>query len=467
MFILVLLVILCTTVLSNSSPIQVFTMEPQSVSGTTSASQQTHLPNTVTTALEYEHASWSNGSVKTDTFYKVPDGTANYPAGTLIKVQEDANASLYTLPPNTALSRFIYQSKNLNGDLVPVSAYILWPLSPRNQPDGHQVVAWAHGTTGLSAECAPSHFRNLWQHFLAPFQLALQGYVVIATDYAGLGVEFDGAGKPIVHEYMASPAAANDVVYSVQAARQAFPQLSHNFVVVGHSQGGGAAWATAERNAASPITGYLGAVAVSPVTNVLGNSDPIVTILGAAMGPGISSAFPQFKLDDIFTPEGLQTMQTLLKIEGCSAVGNNLLIGPAITGNLLKPNWKTNPWVTRYNSITRNGGHRISGPLLIVHGESDPLLNFELTVEAVNATVSLYPSSQLEFLRLPNTSHVPALTGSQRVWMDWVADRFAGLDVEPFNENSTSTAVLARPASAYVPELNWFVGLATEPYQTP
>ncbi|KAK8910762.1 hypothetical protein ACHAO1_006304 [Botrytis cinerea] len=442
-------------------------METQSASGATPSAQQTHLPDAVTAALDYEKDSWSNGSIKTDAFYKVPDGTANHSAGTLIKVEEDANSSLYTLPPNTALSRFIYQSKSLNGNLVPVSAYVLWPMSPRNQSDGYQVVAWAHGTIGLSEECAPSHFRNLWQHFLAPFQLALQGYVVVATDYAGLGVEKDATGNHITHEYMASPAAANDVVYSVQAARQAFPQLSQSFVVVGHSQGGGAAWATAEKNALSPITGYLGAVAVSPATNVLENPDPIVTILGAAMAPGTASAFPDFRFEDIFTPEGLQTMQTLLRIEGCSAVGNNLLIRPALTGNLLQPNWKANPWVKKYNLITKSGGRRILGPLLVVHGEDDPLLKFELTVNAVNATVSLYPSSQLEFLRLPNTSHVPALTGSQRVWMDWIADRFSGLEVESFNENSTSTAVLARPASAYAPELNWFVGLATEPYQTP
>lgn len=44
--------------------------------------------------------------------------------------------------------------------------------------------------------------------------------------------------------------------------------------------------------------------------------------------------------------------------------------------------------------------------------------------------------------------------------------RFAEKLVEPFNLNSTSVAVLARLASAYVPELNWFLGLATEAFET-
>ncbi|PQE13484.1 secretory lipase protein [Rutstroemia sp. NJR-2017a WRK4] len=417
------------------------------------------LPSNIQAALDYERSNWANGSVKEDPFYTLP--------GTLIKLQEDANASNYTLPPNTAISRFIYQSKDLNDNLVPVSAYILWPFLPRRQSDGYQVVAWAHGTSGISAECAPSHFRNLWQHYLAPYQLLLQGYVIIATDYAGLGVGKNESEEPIVHQYFAHSAAANDVIYSVQAARQAFPQLSKDFVVIGHSQGGGVAWAVAQKHAISKIPGYLGAVAVSPITNILGAPDPIGTIIGAAMGPGIASAFPEFKLEDIFLPEGLAALQQLLALEGCSPVGNIMLLGPLMTGNLLKPDWRSNPWVIKYNSITRNGGQKIGGPLLVVHGEIDPLIDFNLTAEAVNATVSLYSSSQLEFLRLPNTTHVSALTGSQRVWMDWIAGRFAGLEVKPYSESSDSTVVHARPASTYGSELNWYIELATESYETP
>lgn len=107
--------------------------------------------------------------------------------------------------------------------------------------------------------------------------------------------------------------------------------------MIGYSQGGCAAWPTAERNAVSPITDYLGAVAVSPVTDILGHLDPIATIPSAAMGPGTAAAFPEFKVVDIFTTDELQTMQTLLHIEECSAVRNNLLIRPAIAGNLLQP----------------------------------------------------------------------------------------------------------------------------------
>lgn len=71
----------------------------------------------------------------------------------------------------------------------------------------------------------------------------------MAPDYAGLGVHKDATGEPITHQYLACPSHVNDIFYGVKAAQQAFPELSQNFVVIGHSQGGGAAWAVAQRQA--------------------------------------------------------------------------------------------------------------------------------------------------------------------------------------------------------------------------
>lgn len=228
--------------------------------------------------LTFERYQWATGSVLEDAFYSVDKSSASVPPGTLIKVEKHTNTSLYSLPPGTALSRIVYQSKSFNGSLVPVSAYILWPSSPRSSADGFQVVAYAHGTSGIAPDGAPSHIKNLWQHYLAPFTLALQGYVVVATDYAGLGVSKNAHGKPILHEYVASPSHANDIIYSVQAAQSAFSELSKSFVIIGHSQGGGAVWATAQRQAVEPVSGYLGAVAIAPVTTIIDKKMPPLTL---------------------------------------------------------------------------------------------------------------------------------------------------------------------------------------------
>lgn len=153
-----------------------------------------------------------------DPFYEAPHEVSESPLGTLLKIEKNVDTIKYLLPPTTAFSRFIYQSETLNGSKVSVSAYVLWPYSPRSQPDGYPVVAWAHRTNGFDADAGLSHHKNLWQHFLAPYQIALYGYVVVATDYAGLGVGKSSSGEPIVYKYMASPSQADDVIHSVRAA---------------------------------------------------------------------------------------------------------------------------------------------------------------------------------------------------------------------------------------------------------
>ncbi|MCJ1381016.1 hypothetical protein MMC17_004125 [Xylographa soralifera] len=419
------------------------------------------LPNITQQALEWEQQQWATGSVLDDEFYTAPKGSAEAAPGTVLKVEHSTDTSRYTLPPATALSRFIYQSKTLKGSLVPVSAYILWPYSPRSSSDGFQVVAWAHGTSGNYPNCAPSHSINLWEHFLAPYNLALQGYVVVATDYAGLGVGRTALDEPIVHEYLNSPSHANDVIYSVQAARAAFPELGQQFVVMGHSQGGGAAWAAAQRQVNEPVDGYLGAVAVSPVTNILAEPDPVLSLIGVCILAGIATYFPEFKPASILTPEGLQRYSLVQNMGACIATSLTLLMDV----QLFQPNWTQNAFVQQYQSLIVNGGKPVAGPLLVIHGTSDPLLNITVATSAVEDTLHAFPAAQLEYIRVPGVTHAPAMTSSQRVWMDWIGDRFAGRTSAAYGIQPDLKAAMS--TTAYQPELNWYLSPATIFYQTP
>ncbi|KAL8643544.1 MAG: hypothetical protein Q9210_007633, partial [Variospora velana] len=153
------------------------------------------LANNIAVALNFERSNFAHGPPSTDdAFYTLPFNTTTSSArpGTLLKLQVAANTSAYTLPPNTALSRFIFQSFNPldnNGTLVPVSASILWPYLPRTRPDGtFPIVAWAHGTSGVTGNCVPSAYRNLLYQYASIFALVQAGYVVVAPDYVGLGV---------------------------------------------------------------------------------------------------------------------------------------------------------------------------------------------------------------------------------------------------------------------------------------
>ncbi len=418
------------------------------------------IPQPVLDALEFEKNSRVKGSLLDDPFYQIPLEFSQAAPGTLLKVEKDIDTKSYVIPAGTALSKIVYQSEKLNGTPVPVSGFILWPYAARSHQDGYRVVAWAHGTSGASANHAPSNYKNLWQHFLAPYQLALQGYVVVGTDYAGLGVQKDASGAPIMHEYLASPSQGNDIVHSVSAARVAFPELSKDFVVIGHSQGGGAAWAVAQRAAASPIPGYLGAIAISPYTNFLNEESVFGPRVAATICPGIASSFPDFDPQDILTAEGEKRTALM------SQTGAGVAAAIAIVHNadLVKPDWRTNPYVGKYGDLTGSGGKPIQGPLLVIHGEAD-MMNSPATVKAaVENTARLFPSAQLESVWLPDVRHAPALGASQRLWMDWIADRFNGLEVPPGHRTSRLTS--PRPSAAYHKDQNWYLEPASQFYQT-
>ena len=62
-----------------------------------------------------------------------------------------------------------------------------------------------------------------------------------------------------------------------------------------------------------------------------------------------------------------------------------------------------------------NGGKKIAGPLLVVHGTTNDQWSSAATMAAVNRTAEAFPKSQLEYVLLPNVAHVPALQASQRL----------------------------------------------------
>jgi len=416
--------------------------------------------NVTINAHNFELSYRARPSVTQDPFYTAPKDATDVIPGTLLKVERETNTSLYTLAPNLSLSRFMYQSRTSNGTFVPVSAYVLWPYIARDFGDGLPVIVWAHGTSGTNDECAPSNIQNLWHHFQAPYQLALLGYVVVATDYAGLGVGADASGKSIVHEYLNGLAQANDVAYSIPAAQKAFPELSKRFVVIGSSEGGLAAWGFAEKLVSEPMDGHLGTIALSPVTRVLNlpATGAIVPLLILMMAPSLIANFPDFKPEQIFTPEGQQSLDTYVALKGCNTVLYNIQ-----SANILKHGWQNNTSVQNYQKIAAVGGKRISGPMLVIQGGVDPIVYPQSVTDAVNETVKADPSAKIEYHLLPNVSHAPAMYAGLQIYLDWVAARFSGQLVKPGFSRFDPQPV--RPAAAQQLEANWFIQIETEPWQ--
>jgi hypothetical protein len=198
--------------------------------------------NNAVVTLRFQRTNYATGAFGTAELYTVPANLSTALPGDILKIEFNATAEAFSLLPTTAISRILSMTASYNGTAVPASVYILWPYLPRKQRDGtFPVIGFGHGTTGIFGEFALSHTRPLQCNYGVTYRLALQGYVVVAPDYAGLGVNQTATGSPILHPYGVNPTAANDLFYAVQAVQSAFATLSEEFSIVGHSQGGGGA----------------------------------------------------------------------------------------------------------------------------------------------------------------------------------------------------------------------------------
>ncbi|MFF0814775.1 lipase family protein [Rhodococcus sp. NPDC003318] len=175
---------------------------------------------------------------------------------------------------------------------------------------GWPIVAWAHGTVGMADQDAPSNtgvnyqlYRDLFSDWLR------RGFLVVATDYAGLGT-------PGVHPYLDADVAAHNVVDSVRAARSLHPEASDVWAVAGQSQGGHAALATAVRaETLSPELDFRGTFASGAPTNLdrlaalAGPDFPDLHLDGLTLymvyvAAGLRQSRPDVDVDSYLTPLG-------------------------------------------------------------------------------------------------------------------------------------------------------------------
>jgi len=135
--------------------------------------------------------------------------------------------------------RILYSSTDgIDGkSLTTVSGALFLPKGSA-PPGGWPLIAWAHGTVGLADICAPSWAGRSYRDVLYLNTWLGEGYAVVATDYQGLGT-------PGPHPYLAARAEAYGVLDSARAVLKGIPGLADRIVIVGQSQGAGAAFATA------------------------------------------------------------------------------------------------------------------------------------------------------------------------------------------------------------------------------
>lgn len=428
--------------------------------------------NNINIAVRFEQTNWATGSVLSDPFYTdLPSKAKTAPAGTILKVEEVTDVGNYTIAPGLSLSRIVYQSKSLKGKLVPVSAYILWPYQPRTGAKKVPLVAWGHGFAGFVPECAPSHIRNLWYQFSGPYELALSGYAVVGTDYAGLGVLKDVTGKTIYHETSSNPAAGQDLLYAAQAAHSAFSdKLTKEFVVMGHSQGGGAAWGAAQQQVKLKVPGYKGAIALSPIARPV---DQVrgTTFTNVFFADAILDQFPNLEREDVLTSEGEKVLKVIKETQGCQSTVTEVVQAFAKQDPTLpwgNPDLETNPSLLEWEKTINVGGKDFKGPLLVIQGDADFVTPEPLTTKAVQETCKKYPKKRLEYVKAQSIGHIPVMYASRHVWLEWLDECFSGKGCKDDKGKCTTSTIgdkAPRPLDSYTGDLNYFLSPALEGYQ--
>jgi pimeloyl-ACP methyl ester carboxylesterase len=246
-----------------------------------------------------------NGDGGVPAFYSDAPATPELVAKPGQLVRKEKLPDDFSLSNAGGADRIIYSSTNGVDGKSPiiVSGAVFLPKGEK-PADGWPVIAWAHGTVGMADICAPSNNKrsqrdtDYLNHWLA------QGYAVVASDYQGLGV-------PGPHPYLATRPEAWSVLDAVRAAEGDKDYgLSKKVVLVGQSQGGGAAFATAvEASSYAPDVDIRGTVATGTpyftTTTAPATRDPNavegVFAYSLYILQLVGQVDPDFKPDDIIT----------------------------------------------------------------------------------------------------------------------------------------------------------------------
>jgi pimeloyl-ACP methyl ester carboxylesterase len=348
-------------------------------------------------------------------FYAVPDPMPEMSPGTIIKSQPVAVDGL-----DGTLSLVMYSSTSVTGQTIPVTGVIIIPngIAPEG---GWPVITWAHGTTGLADTCAPSLKPDEFVPLANP--LLAKGYLIVATDYEGLGV-------PGLHPYIAGDSEAYGTLDIVKAAR-VFPgaNASSRFLIWGHSQGGHAAlFAGRAAEPYAPELDLVGVVAGAPpsqlllINAALQQSPYRHYIAMAAAGLNAAYGDTAAPLDQVLNPEGLDF---LTKVDTLCSTD----LGKAASTLDFSKLQKVDPaTVPEWREILANNdpgtfAAPIPVPLLIIHGGNDEQIP---TASSALLFTQLCSTGQVaQRWVFPGQSHAGVILPSAPTMLTWIDDRFA------------------------------------------
>jgi pimeloyl-ACP methyl ester carboxylesterase len=326
--------------------------------------------------------------------------------------------------------RILYRSQSVDGRPIAVSGFVVAPLAAATTP--RNVVAWAHPTVGSADICAPSKHVDLSARGDAPTMavtaalrdLIAQGSVLVATDYEGLGT-------PGPHPYLVGVSEGRGVLDAVLAARQ-LPGtgVGDQTVIYGVSQGGHAAlWAGELAATWAPAIRLVGVVAAAPFNSL----NLLLPAAAAAAGTegyfvlgtfGQAAANPALDPGAVLDPAAMAVADT---IEQRCLADVQTVFHAVVAGSghpITKVNLLTLPaWRAQIDAI-EPGNQPTAAPILVVHGEQDPLVPVFATRALVARLCGRHDNVEARYF--PGAGHGDVVVAGDAAIRIWIADRFAG-----------------------------------------
>jgi pimeloyl-ACP methyl ester carboxylesterase len=305
-----------------------------------------------------------------------------------------AGGVLSAAKSNTLL---LYSSTSVDGKPVAVSGTVSVPKT-KAPKSGWPVVSWAHGTTGIADQCAPSMFKIGYTDKLLNSWLKA-GYAVVQTDYEGLGT-------PGPHPYLVGTSEGRSVLDMVRAARALNPKIGKSLLVAGHSQGGHAAlWAGSLAPKWTPELKLHGTLALAPASH-LGEQGQLLSALTTPSGlsglaamivRGIDIADPQLNVQSQLSDQA-KALYPQIDTKCLPDLGKPDSFGGIAPANLFVAGANLNPFIAALNANDPET-LKIKGPVQIEQGKADttviPAFTDQLSVAyhkaKLDVTYKTYP----------------------------------------------------------------------------
>jgi hypothetical protein len=423
------------------------TTEPDAELDTSDAPPLTDLPTSTCGPTDYEWVprdqvgtivSWERASELDLTAEAIRGviGGAGFPTD-LLDIQYDVR-----------LYRFRYLTQD-RGETVEATALLSFPETDATVP----TLAWLHGTTGFTDECAPSG--QGIEGAAGNLLLSSLGVAVVAPDY--LGMNGFGPASDQVHPYIIAEPTAVASLDALRAAWALIPELSgvdatvsRETILFGGSEGGFAAlWSERYAPWYLPSADMVGVVASVPPTDVVGLAEHGATVEGAT-SLALAAALATYSdwygfeepLSEVLTDdEPYQLASTLLTtmdascdfgdaysdIDSVEAVYTETFRQAVADGTLTD----FGPWgcALAANSLATGPFERISDtPILYVYSGADDLVYHQTNRDDIPRLCA--QGYDMDVIECAGANHTEGAASSIPLQWAWVQDRLNGVPMD-------------------------------------